>query len=201
MNEKILLEYAIQVLYAGKVIVFPTETVYGIGVNGESEKAIEALYTLKGRDKEKATQLLIRDISWLDHYAQNICCEVIPFLKQCWPGALTVILPASKNVPQILLGNGKTIGIRIPNHPLTLTLLEKFGKGIAASSANPSGLPPASNIEEIKHYFGRDIVFLDGEPFPSGTSSTVIDAIQWPPKLIREGAIPWLTIMSILGAS
>ena len=165
---------------------------------GESGYAINKLYQLKGRGKEKATQLLIGDISWLKRYTQNIPHAIMPLLLQYWPGPLTVILPASLDVPKILLGEGDTIGIRIPAHQVALEILRQFGKAIAASSANPSGLPPARNIEEIKQYFSYNVLIVDGKPSPSGISSTIIDAAMFPPKIIREGAISKEDITKLL---
>lgn len=198
VNEKEIVK-AVNALENGGVIAFPTDTVYGIGVDGESSLAIEKLYALKGRSAGKATQLLIGDISWLSKYCDVTQSRILPFLEQCWPGPLTVILSASECVPPLLLGKGNSVGVRIPNHPIILKILKIFGRGIAASSANPSGALPAKSLKEIKNYFSEGILItLNGAPEPEGISSTVIDATAWPPKMVREGGLSKDKIVSIL---
>lgn len=191
INQKSI-QKAVKILSEGGIIGFPTETVYGIGVDGESEEAIKKLYKIKGRDPQKATQLLIGDVSWIDRYCKNYPRQIFLLLNKFWPGPLTVILLASNNLPSILLGSGKTVGLRVPDHPVALKLLHRFDRGIAASSANPQGFTPANNIEEIRKYFSSNVkIIVAGGLKPSGTSSTVLDVTSWPPKLIREGALPW----------
>ncbi|HAW50570.1 TPA: threonylcarbamoyl-AMP synthase [bacterium] len=175
---------ACQYLKDGKVIAFPTETVYGIGVDGCSKKAYFRIYEIKKREKEKRIPFLIGDISYLPIIAKDIGERAYKLAEKFWPGPLTIILYSKDEFKWV----GEKIGVRIPNHPITLSLLNEFKGPIATTSANISGERDATTIEDILPISGIELI-IDGGKTQIGIPSTIVDVTLTPPKILREGAI------------
>lgn len=178
------------------IYLYPTDTVYGLGVDARDGEAIARLRALKGSGAEKHYSIAVTDLDMMRQYAEvTLLAEKLA--KKFLPGKLTIILKA-KNVPKELSDDG-TIGIRIPDHAVVHELIKKIGGPITATSANVSGKPSATTVPEILAQFGdraSEIAFDPSWPqsLPPSLPSTVVDARGTEPKIIRLGAIPELAI-------
>ena len=171
---------AILKLEAGEIIAIPTETVYGLAVDSANEAAIEALYDLKGRDPNKPFQMMVQSLEDAAEFVQ--LDDRARKLSQAFlPGPLSLVLPSNRKP-------NTTIAIRIPNHPVTLALLQAWGKPITATSANLSGQPAATSAEEVKSIFPQ-LLILDGGKCSVGVASTVADLTGKDIKILRKGSI------------
>lgn len=184
-----LIESIVVLLKKGGIIAIPTETVYGLAADSTHLDTIKKIFELKGRPKSVAISLLIPKDAPLDRFAIDIPKLAYQLAEKYWPGPLTIILKKKRHIPNILTGGKKTIGLRCPNHPITLEILKHFPQGLAAPSANPYGKPPATSAESVKKYFNNQIKIIDGGPCEIGLSSTVIDLSGDKPKIIRDGSI------------
>ena len=196
MNTEIIkeqeeLKEAAALLRAGQLVAVPTETVYGLAGNGLDETAVEQIYEVKGRPQVKPLSLMVPDA-----LAMERCCREVPpqahaLAKPFWPGPLTIVLRSKDLVPAIVRAGGETVGLRCPDHPMTLELLRLSGIPFAAPSANPSGEPSPKTAEEVKAYFdGKIAAIVDGGPCGLGKESTILDMSQRPFRILRQGALP-----------
>ncbi|MBI4970304.1 MAG: threonylcarbamoyl-AMP synthase [Candidatus Omnitrophica bacterium] len=173
------IQEAVRFLKEGKPVVFPTETVYGVGVARSQERSAASIYDLKGREENKPLSLHIARIGSLDLKKIYFPRLVSFLIHRFWPGPLTLIIKHR---------NGETLGYRFPNNPIARQLIEMLGEPMLATSANTSGKPPATTVREAESYFGNKIpVYLDGGKTQFQEASTVLDVTQYPPKLLREG--------------
>jgi L-threonylcarbamoyladenylate synthase len=181
-------QVASDVIQAGGVIAFPTDTVYGIGVSAFNQDAIEKIYQVKGRSHLKAIPILAGDAGDLVRIAAPFPPAAQKIIHEFWPGALTVVLPLLAGLPKNLSPT-PTIGLRIPDHDQVRDLLRKTGP-LAATSANLSGEASALTADEVfQQLDGRIDLILDGGPVPGGTASTVLDCSGEELKILREGPI------------
>jgi L-threonylcarbamoyladenylate synthase len=188
-QEKVI-EQAVRMFKEGKVGVFPTDTVYGVGVIIDDVLAIERLYKLKGRPKTKPTPVLVGSISQAEELVREIKPEVRKLMEKFWPGGLTLVLLAKKEkVPEIVRGGGETIGVRMPNHPLLLEILKALGKPILGPSANFAGKRPPKEFFEIDPVFLARVDLVVSGECGLGTPSTVLDVTKKLWKIIREGPV------------
>ena len=196
------IQEAVEVVQRGGVVAVPTETVYGLCVNGLSEEAVASLYELKGRPEEKPLALMIPDMNSIDRYA----CDVPPIAyllaQHFWPGPMTLVLKAKDNVPSIVRAGRPTVGLRCPDNALTLMLLRDSDLPLAGPSANPSGLPSAINAAEVLAYFdGRIDAVIEGGRRCNGIASTIIDLSQKPFRILRQGALQKSSIDPVMRRS
>lgn len=174
----------------GKVVVFPTETVYGIGTNGLDEKAIEKLYKLKRRPKNKPISLLVNNIDMINDIAEDITELEYKLINKFMPGPLTIILKKKNKIPNILTANSSTVGIRIPQNEIAIKLIEYAKVPIATSSANISGKSSGINLKNIMNDFNDDIdYYIDGGFSKIGIASTVVQVFDGIPHISRKGVI------------
>lgn len=174
----------------GKVVVFPTETVYGIGTNGLDEKAIEKLYKLKKRPKNKPISLLVNNIDMINDIAEDITELEYKLINKFMPGPLTIILKKKNKIPNILTANSSTVGIRIPQNEIAIKLIEYAKVPIATSSANISGKSSGINLKNIMNDFNDDIdYYIDGGFSKIGIASTVVQVFDGIPHILRKGVI------------
>ena len=179
-----------QIIKKGGIVVFPTETVYGIGTNGLDENAIQKLYEVKQRPLNKPISLLVNNIEMVEKIAKNITEVKYKLMERFFPGPLTIILEKRDIVPDILTSNTNTIGIRMPSGEIAKKLIEFAGVPIATSSSNISGKPSGTNITDIKKDFeGKVDCFIDNGESELGIPSTVIRIIDNIPHILRQGAI------------
>ena len=184
------IEKGVKILQKGGVIAFPTDTVYGLGADAFNSLAVERIYEVKNRPKHQQLPLLIADIKQLATLASPIP-EIARFLaKRFWPGGLTLVLHKADSVA-VYLAPGPTIAVRIPNHPVCLTLIQHLGDPIIGTSANISGQSSALTAEEVEQQLGGKIDFvINGGKCPGGKESTIVDATCEPPIILRQGIIP-----------
>lgn len=179
------------IMRGGGLVAVPTETVYGLAGNGLDEKAVAEIYEVKGRPEVKPLSLMVHDAASMERYCENVPPQAYTLAKKFWPGPLTIMMKAKPCVPEIVRAGGETVGLRCPDHPLTLELLEKSGVPFAAPSANPSGEPSPKNADSVLKYFdGKIDAVLDGGECGIGCESTLIDLSRTPYRILRQGALP-----------
>ena len=182
---------ASDMLQRGGLVAVPTETVYGLAANARDELAVEKIYEVKGRPPVKPLSLLVPGCGALDEYGTDVPTGARVLAEKFWPGPLTIVLRAKPGaVPGIVLAGGDTVGLRCPDHPLTLALLRQSGLPLAVPSANPSGAPPPKTAGEVLAYFdGKIDGVVDGGPCGIGEASTVFDMSRTPYRVLRGGAL------------
>lgn len=184
------IEKGITILHQGGIVAYPTDTVYGLGVSMTSRRAVERIYRVKQRPPDMALPLLVADISQIEALAETVSEVARELIRRFLPGALTIVLPASPAVPDIITAGGKTVAVRIPAHPVPLALIKGIGTPLVGTSANISGRPDPLTAVEVHEQLGNevDLIIDDGEPCP-GMVSTIVDATGEVPLILREGAI------------
>ena len=188
-----------KIIKEGGIVIFPTETVYGIGTNGLNEKAVQQLYEVKQRPLNKPISLLVNSIDMIEEIAKDITDIEYELIKEFFPGPLTIILKKNNIVPNILTANQDTVGIRMPANKIALKLIEYAGVPIATPSANISGRPSGTNIKDIMEDFdGKVDYFVDGGPSKIGRASTIVKVEKGIPKILRKGAISEEQIRQLL---
>lgn len=181
----------------GEIVAFPTDTVYGLGADVFQASGIIKLFEAKGRDSNKAIAILIGSIDQIPLITDHMTEMALRLCEVFWPGGLTVIVPRKKTLPE-LISNTDRIGIRIPNHPVTLELLKAFGP-LATTSANLAGKPSGKNASEVVAQLNNRVpLVLDGGDCPGGVPSTVVDCSGKEPIILREGPISSEDIFKVL---
>jgi L-threonylcarbamoyladenylate synthase len=189
---------AIEHLQAGRLVAFPTDTVYGVGALAFNGEAVESIYTAKDRPIEKAIPILIGDV---DDVAK-VCIDVpeiaLKLAARFWPGPLTLVVPKHPGLPEAVSAT-LTVGVRIPDHPVARALLRLAGP-MAVTSANLSGQPNPLTAQDVYHQLGGRIsLVLDGGKTAGGIPSTVVDCIGPEPQVLRPGPISAFDILAVLG--
>jgi len=188
---------AIYALKTGKIIAFPTDTVYGIAVLANNAANIEKLYQLKARERTKAIPVLLGDISQLDQVTPDVSPNTLKLADKFWPGPLTIIVPKHPDMPDNISPSA-TIGIRIPNHPTALKILKAVGP-LAVTSANISGGADTRTAQEVLSQLdGLIDLIVDGGKTDSGVPSTVVDLSSVEIKILRAGLIELTDIQKAL---
>lgn len=182
------IQRAVEVLEKGGVIAYPTDTVYGIGCDLMNKSAIERLYQIKQMDKHKSLAFICHDLSDISKYAviDNTAYRI---LKRHLPGPYCFILPATREVPKMVLTKQKTVGIRVPAHPVVTMLAEALGRPIISSTAAPKDGPPFVDPGELRDHFRALDLVLDGGAC-GDLPSTVVDLSAGAIDIVREGAGP-----------
>ena len=172
-------------------MAFPTDTVYGLGAAANLPQAIEKIYQVKQRQHDKALPLLLEDISQISEVACRVSETAWLLARTFLPGALTLVLPKSDSVLDIISGGGQTVAVRVPAHAIPVALVNGLGTPIVGTSANISGHPSPLTADEVCTQFGDKIdLIIDGGRCPGGEESTVVDVTGEVPLILREGAIP-----------
>lgn len=185
------IETAAEILRSGGLVGVPTETVYGLAASGLNERAVQEIYRVKGRPEVKPLALMVHGVEAMERYCADVPNAAYALAEKFWPGPLTIILKAKPIVPDIVRAGGESVGLRCPDHPLTLALLEKSGLPLAAPSANVSGQPSPKTAGEVLDYFDGEIdAVIDGGPCGIGRESTIIDLTVTPYRILRQGALP-----------
>ncbi len=174
----------------GGIVVFPTETVYGIGVNALDEDAIKKLYNIKQRPTNKPISLLVNNMKMINQVTRDITELEYALIKEFLPGPLTIILKKKDIIPDIVTAGNDTVGIRMPENEIALKLIEYAGFPIAAPSANISGKPSGTELSQIMKEFENEVdYFIDGGKSKIGIASTIVQVIEGEPHILREGAV------------
>jgi L-threonylcarbamoyladenylate synthase len=190
---------AAQVLRRGGLVVFPTETVYGLGADAENPEAVARVFAVKGRP---ADHPLIVHIGRADiaGWAADIPSVAWRLAERFWPGPLTLVLKRSARVPDVVTGGQDTVGLRVPDHPVALALLAAFGGGIAAPSANRFGRVSPTTAAHAREDLGEEVdLILDSGPCRVGIESTLLDLSGSRPRLLRPGAVTFEALAEFLG--
>ena len=176
-------------LATGRLVVFPTETLYGIGADARSEAAVDALVRVRGREEGKPILVVVRDLDMAAAVAEEIPAVARRLAARFWPGPLTLVLRARADLPAALTAGTGTIGVRVPGHPLAAALVTGLGRPVTAPSANPPGAAPPRRLAEAQAYFGdRVAVYLDGGALPGGVS-TVATIEGDDVRVLRAGVV------------
>ena len=190
-NRKEILRKAIEILNDGGIVAYPTETFYALGVKFDNEASLRKLYELKKRPEEKPMPLIIGSRASLSMIAASVNEIAESLMDKFWPGPLTLLLEAKKGLSPYLTADTGRIAVRIPGESAALYLVREAGFPITATSANPSGMPPAEDADAVIRYFGEKIdMVIDGGRTAGGLPSTIVDAAGESIKIVREGAIP-----------
>lgn len=196
--DKDKLSKAVELLKEGKLIVFPTETVYALAGDARNLAAVQQIFALKKRPTNQALSVLLAKGHPLDRWACDISPVAERLAEQFWPGPLTLILNKKKSVLTQLTGGQDKIGLRVPDHPIAQAILTVFADGLAAPSANRSAYLSPTQIEHVRQVFDNEIeLMIDGGPCTIGVESTIIDVTFDVPRILRLGAITLEQIKSI----
>lgn len=182
------IDTAITLIRDGEIIAYPTDTVYGLGCDPFQASGIIKLFEAKGRDSNKAIAVLIGSIEQAKLITDHMTDMAFRLCEKFWPGVLTVIVPRKNSLPE-LISNTDRIGIRMPNHPVALRILQEYGP-LATTSANLSGKPNTRTAQEVYSQLESRIpLIMDGGECPGGVPSTVVDCSEDEPIILREGPI------------
>ncbi|MCK4388167.1 MAG: threonylcarbamoyl-AMP synthase [Dehalococcoidia bacterium] len=180
---------AVQILKKGGVIVFPTDTVYGLGADAFNSKAVERIYEIKKRPRHLPLPLLLSDVSQVTMIAESVPDSGWFLASRFWPGGLTLVLPKAASLPTYLT-KGPTVAVRVPNHPICLAIIKRLGRPIIGTSANISGRPSSLTADKVKQQLGGKVdLIIDGGKCPGGGESTIVDVIGEMPVVLRQGII------------
>ncbi len=196
---------ALDVLRGGGLVAIPTETVYGLAADASQEHAVRRIFAAKGRPVDHPLIVHVADADHLPHWASRVPRAAAILAEACWPGPLTVVVPRAAHVLDVVTGGRPTVGVRVPAHPLTNALLERFGGGLAAPSANRFGRVSPTTAEHVVRDLGDvpggvDLV-LDGGPCPVGVESTIVDCTVEPAQVLRPGGIPTEQVERLLSGA
>lgn len=191
-----------QALAEGRVMAYPTETSYALGGNAFDPGLVERIYALKGRSEAKALLLLIEGRARARELAAEIDPAAEALMNACWPGPLTLVLRAGRELPAHLRDGRGTVALRHSPHPVVAELLRMAGAPLIGTSANPSGELPAHSAAEVAEGFGEAVeLIVDGGEAPGGAPSTLLDATARPFRLLRNGAVSPDTLRGVLADS
>jgi tRNA threonylcarbamoyl adenosine modification protein (Sua5/YciO/YrdC/YwlC family) len=185
-NQSQLIDRSVSILKNGGLIVYPTDTIYGVGCDALNQEAVNKIYQVKERDDKKPMSFICPSLEQIKQFA-DLNPTQLKILEKNLPGPFTFILKASSNCPKHLQSENETVGIRMPNNQICLELTKKLGAPIITTSINESGQPPLNDPQEINKIFGNQIdLILDGGKL-EGTASTIIDLTHSEPKVLRQG--------------
>jgi L-threonylcarbamoyladenylate synthase len=181
---------AVEALRAGELVAFPTETVYGLGANANNPDAVRKIFRIKGRPSTNPVIVHIDHPRYLQRWVRDMSPEGKKLADAFWPGPLTLVAKRAPAVSDVITGGQDTVAIRVPNHPVAQQLLNAFGGGIAAPSANRSGHVSPTRAEHVRDEFGEQIkIVLDGGDCKVGLESTIVLCVGDTPRVLRPGSI------------
>ena len=185
------IEAAAEILRSGGLLAIPTETVYGLGANGLDAKAVGRIFEAKGRPQDNPLILHVPGPQWLARYCTDVPPLAYVLAKRFWPGPLTMILKRKSVVPDVTTAGLDTVGVRCPDHQVTLAIIRAAGVPVAAPSANTSGRPSCTCAADVlEDMDGKIEGVVDGGPCSVGVESTILDLTCNPPRLLRPGGLP-----------
>jgi L-threonylcarbamoyladenylate synthase len=194
------LEAAVDALRDGELVAFPTETVYGLGANASNPAAVRKVFELKGRPPSHPVIVHIDQRKYLKRWVRDVSPAAEKLAATFWPGPLTLVLPRAEAVHDVVTGGQDTVAIRIPSHPMARQLLDAFGGGIAAPSANRYGRLSATRAEHVEDEFGDAVkVILDGGECQLGLESTIVSCLGDEVRMLRPGSITLGQLRNVVG--
>ena len=192
--------YAAGILRSGGLVAFPTETVYGLGADATNERAVARIFAAKGRPVDHPVIVHLGAADELERWARDVPAVAWRLAARFWPGPLTLILKRAPGVSDALTGGQDTVGLRVPNHPVALALLQAFGGGLAAPSANRFGRISPTLAAHVLAEFGDAVdCVIDGGPCAVGLESTILDLSGTRPRVLRPGAVTPDALAETLG--
>ncbi|HKI65374.1 MAG TPA: L-threonylcarbamoyladenylate synthase [Burkholderiales bacterium] len=193
---------AVEILRAGGLVAFPTETVYGLGADASSEAALKKLYAVKGRPAGHPVIVHFASADEAFAWAREVPEAARRLAARFWPGPLTLILKRSARAGDFVTGGQDTVGLRVPSHPVAQALLSEFGSGVAAPSANRFGRVSPTRAAHVREDLGEDVdLVLEGGDSEVGIESTIVDLSRGRAVLLRHGAITPAMLEQALGAA
>ncbi len=205
MNTPAKIAAAVDRISGGAVLAIPTDTLYGLAADALNPDAVERVYTVKGRPADLPLPVLVsgwEQVSQVADVRGSVAALARKLAARFWPGSLTLVLPAMPGLPARLTANRDTIAVRMPDHPVPLTLARELGRPITGTSANPSGQPDITDPRELRRLLGGlvDDMIICG-PEPLGTASTIVSVSDEGITLLREGALPYRDIRTAAGGA
>ena len=198
--EEIPLKRAVEILQQGGLVAFPTETVYGLGADASSEKAVARLYAVKRRPADHPVIVHFSEAEKAFSWAREVPEKARELARRYWPGPLTLILKRSALAKDFVTGGQDTVGLRVPSHPVAQQLLKEFSGAIAAPSANRFGMVSPTTPAHVREDLGKDAdLVLEGGPSEVGIESTIVDLSGATPVLLRPGRISKQDLESVIG--
>ncbi|THF64286.1 L-threonylcarbamoyladenylate synthase [Pseudothauera rhizosphaerae] len=191
---------AAQLLRAGDIVGMPTETVYGLAADARNPEAVRKIFAAKERPADHPLIVHLSSADQLPRWAADISKDAAELARAFWPGPLTLILPRAAGVPDEVTGGQDTVGVRVPSHSIALALLQEFGGGLAAPSANRFGRISPTTAAHVQQELGDKVALvLDGGPCAVGIESSIVDCSRGEPEILRPGAITADAITRVLG--
>lgn len=185
----------------GGIIIYPTDTVYGLGCDPFNVRAVERIFNTKGERKEKPLPILGSDLEYVQKIAY-INEKARKITQRFWPGPLTLVVRKKPSLPNIVTCGFDSVGVRIPNHSAAVQLISLCDGLLVGTSANKTGSRPPKTAREAAKQLGEKVdMILDGGPAPLGQESSVVDLTSKKPKMLREGPIKFKEVLSVLGGS
>lgn len=195
-----VIKQASDILRNGGMVAFPTETVYGLGADALDEKASAKIYAAKGRPSDNPLIVHVADVKQLEPLVKNIPDNAVKLMDKFWPGPMTLIFEKSDIVPSGTTGGLQTVAIRMPNHPVALSLIKNSQVAIAAPSANTSGRPSPTTAQHVENDLsGKIDMIIDGGAVGIGIESTIVDVTVNPPMILRPGYITKKMLEDVVG--
>lgn len=193
------LQEAARILIQGGIAVYPTETVYGIGVRFDNQQALQRLFEIKNRDQNKAVLLLLSRADDLARISSRVPPEARVLIERFWPGPLTLVVPAAADLSEMLTGGGRTVGCRVSSSTVAARLVLACGMPVTSTSANLSGGANPTSVSDISaDVLEQADIVIDAGPSPGSVPSTVYDISQKPFRCVRQGIIPEADITAVL---
>lgn len=197
--EESAISEAAEVVQKGGVIVYPTETLYGIGADARNPAAVQKIIQAKKRKEHKPILVIVHSVEMLRQLVAETPASAEQLMKQFWPGSLTLVFKAIRGIPKELTQGSDTIGVRIPSNTFCLELLRRCNCPLTSTSANISGEPVHRSINEIKQALNEGIdLYIDAGVLPQSKPSTVVSVVGENPKLIREGIISFESLQAVV---
>lgn len=192
------IEQAVDILRAGGVVAYPTDTLYGLAVDPRRDEAVRKLFEVKGRDLTAAIPLIAKDLAQAERVAVLGDAER-RLAAAFWPGPLSIVAPVRPGISSLVLAGGHSVAVRVPAHPVAVSLAAAFGFCLTATSANLSGEAGTADPAAVaRSLSGRIDVVLDEGPAPGGPPSTIVEVRDGRPVLVRAGAIAWDRVLRSL---
>ena len=191
---------AAEIIKNGGLVAIPTETVYGLGASALADEAVARIFTVKGRPQDNPLIIHVHGAEALEQWCEDVPQAACELAERFWPGPLTMVLKKKACVPDRVTAGMPTVGVRCPDHPATLKIIELAGVPIAAPSANISGKPSPTTAEHVRHDIdGMVDAIVDGGDCRVGLESTIIDLSVTPPRLLRPGGVSLEQLQAVLG--
>lgn len=194
------LKEALDILRQGGLVAYPTDTVYGLGANAFDSKAVARVFEVKERPPSEALPVLIPDIPYLPWVARDITEVAWRLALAFWPGALTLVLPRTAEVPDEVCAGKDTVAVRVPDHPVPRALSRLLEAPLIGTSANMSGQPSPLTASQVRSQLGDRVQLVMGGECYLGRESTIVEIVGFnaTPRLVRGGAIPWSVIQQVV---